>query len=154
MYKTIQVWKHSLQSIRRTTKDFVRSRRRDCEAAQFVLAIQFFKDYLNSFGGASERATPVPFPNTEVKPLSADGTWVETPWESRSPPDFALQLCAAGTVASRWVERRQFEIKKLPGSLTRAVSFLASFSFAVDSSGSPLPDPVAVAMRRRHDAVA
>ncbi len=60
-----------------------------------MLAIQSFKDYLNSFGGASERATPVPFPNTEVKPLSADGTWVETPWESRSPPDFdpAMQDC-------------------------------------------------------------
>ena len=26
------------------------------------------------FGGYSERVTPVPIPNTEVKPLSADGT--------------------------------------------------------------------------------
>ena len=57
-----------------------------------VLAVQFCKDHLKSFGGASERATPVPFPNTEVKPLSADGTWVETPWESRSPPDYACRV--------------------------------------------------------------
>jgi hypothetical protein len=28
-------------------------------------------------------------PNTEVKPASADGTWGESPWESRSPPDFS-----------------------------------------------------------------
>ncbi len=36
-----------------------------------------------SFGGA----TPVPIPNTEVKPASADGTARVTVWESRSPPD-------------------------------------------------------------------
>jgi hypothetical protein len=38
-------------------------------------------------GGDSEGDTPVPIPNTEVKPFSADGTWGETPWESRSLPD-------------------------------------------------------------------
>ncbi len=42
------------------------------------------------FGGDGGGVTPVPIPNTEVKPTSADGTWVETPWESRSPPDFAM----------------------------------------------------------------
>ena len=30
---------------------------------------------------------PVPIPNTEVKPLRADGTWLETARESRSLPD-------------------------------------------------------------------
>src|SRR5688572_13292083 len=39
------------------------------------------------FGGHSDRVTPVPIPNTEVKPVSADGTWGLTPWESRTPPD-------------------------------------------------------------------
>jgi hypothetical protein len=38
------------------------------------------------FGGDSEGATPLPIPNREVKPLSADGTWASRPWESRSPP--------------------------------------------------------------------
>ena len=38
-------------------------------------------------GGNGERVPPVPIPNTEVKPLSADGTWLETARESRSPPD-------------------------------------------------------------------
>ena len=33
------------------------------------------------------RGSPVPIPNTEVKPFSADGTWLETARESRSPPD-------------------------------------------------------------------
>ena len=39
-------------------------------------------------GGDAERATPVPIPNTEVKPLRADGTARAAVWESRSPPDF------------------------------------------------------------------
>ena len=45
---------------------------------------------LNMFtisGGNDEGVTPVPIPNTEVKPFSADGTWLVTARESRSPPD-------------------------------------------------------------------
>ena len=38
-------------------------------------------------GGDNEGVTPVPIPNTEVKPFSADGTWLETARESRSLPD-------------------------------------------------------------------
>ena len=30
--------------------------------------------------------TPVPIPNTEVKLPSAEDTWWETAWESRTPP--------------------------------------------------------------------
>ena len=32
------------------------------------------------------RGTPVPIPNTMVKPQTADGTALETVWESRWPP--------------------------------------------------------------------
>ena len=38
-------------------------------------------------GDNSEEETPVPIPNTEVKPFRADGTWLETARESRSLPD-------------------------------------------------------------------
>src|SRR6266536_2620981 len=38
------------------------------------------------FGGYSGGETPGPIPNPEVKPSSADGTALETGWESRSPP--------------------------------------------------------------------
>ena len=34
-----------------------------------------------------QRETPVPIPNTMVKPLPADDTWLETVRESRWPPD-------------------------------------------------------------------
>src|SRR5438132_7380951 len=37
-------------------------------------------------GDPTERATPVPIPNTEVKPLRADGTARATVWETRSLP--------------------------------------------------------------------
>ena len=38
-------------------------------------------------GDNGERVPPVPIPNTEVKPFSADGTWLETARESRTLPD-------------------------------------------------------------------
>ena len=44
-----------------------------------------------SFGDHGDRVTPVPIPNTEVKPVSADGTWGEIPWESRTSPDFLVK---------------------------------------------------------------
>ena len=39
-------------------------------------------------GGNSGGVTPVPIPNTEVKPSSADGTAREAVWESRTLPEF------------------------------------------------------------------
>ena len=39
-------------------------------------------------GDCVERDTPVPIPNTAVKPLGADGTAPAAAWESRSSPDF------------------------------------------------------------------
>ena len=44
-------------------------------------------------GGNDEGVPPVPIPNTEVKPFSADGTWLVTARESRSPPD-SKKLCS------------------------------------------------------------
>ena len=37
-------------------------------------------------GYYSKEDTPVPIPNTEVKLLSADGTWWATAWESKTQP--------------------------------------------------------------------
>jgi hypothetical protein len=41
---------------------------------------------LDDSGGYGERETPLPIPNREVKPLSADGTWPSRARESRTPP--------------------------------------------------------------------
>jgi hypothetical protein len=38
-------------------------------------------------GNNSLGDTPVPIPNTQVKPENADGTYKETCWKSRKPPD-------------------------------------------------------------------
>src|SRR5688572_21379474 len=40
------------------------------------------------FGGHSGGGTPLPIPNREVKPASADGTRRATSRESRSPPNY------------------------------------------------------------------
>src|SRR5947209_10107310 len=45
-------------------------------------------DTSNSAGDWRDRATPVPIPNTVVKPVSADGTALARGWESRPPPAF------------------------------------------------------------------
>ncbi len=52
-----------------------------CKEA-LVLAFQSFP------GDDAGRATPVPIPNTEVKPSRADGTAGATLWESRKSPGF------------------------------------------------------------------
>ena len=44
-------------------------------------------EQLTISGGNDERVPPVPIPNTEVKPLSAERTWLDTAREHRSPPD-------------------------------------------------------------------
>ena len=36
--------------------------------------------------------TPVPIPNTMVKPQTADGTALETVWESRWPPNLKKKI--------------------------------------------------------------
>ena len=41
---------------------------------------------LNHTGDDSKRDPPVPIPNTEVKPLSAECTWLETARENRTLP--------------------------------------------------------------------
>ncbi len=60
-------------------------------------------------GGHGGGVTPVPIPNTVVKPASADGTWGVAPWESRTPPEFLRQQPSAmrgAVVASggSWVQ--------------------------------------------------
>ena len=63
-------------------------------------------------GDDCEGETPVPIPNTEVKPFSADGTAWEAVWESRTLPGllfgepiclidrWAFLLCTVTTVVS------------------------------------------------------
>ena len=46
-------------------------------------------------GDDGEGVPPVPIPNTEVKPFSADGTWLDTARESRTLPEsiYEKQRC-------------------------------------------------------------
>jgi hypothetical protein len=57
-------------------------------AIRLLLQLIFVDLSLGDRGGGD---TPGPIPNPEVKPASADGTWLETAWESRSlPRDFSF----------------------------------------------------------------
>ena len=47
---------------------------------------------IDKSGDNSGEATPVPISNTEVKLLSADDTWWEAAWESRTLPVFFISL--------------------------------------------------------------
>ena len=54
------------------------------------------------------RETPVPIPNTRVKAQAADGTMLETAWESRWVPDSLKKLTRKSvlyrTDMFQWVE--------------------------------------------------
>jgi RimJ/RimL family protein N-acetyltransferase len=65
---------------------------------------------LTIFGGHSGGGTPLPIPNREVKPASADGTRRATSRESRSPPNYfkARSLLRA---FSFWGYDRRVELK-------------------------------------------
>ncbi len=57
-----------------------------CSASE--LTEQDVRDYVIIIsGGYSVGETPVPIPNTAVKPTSADGTSPARDWESRSTPE-------------------------------------------------------------------
>ena len=49
---------------------------------------RLFVDLFTNPGNHDEGETPVPIPNTEAKPLGADGTARAAEWESRILPGF------------------------------------------------------------------
>src|SRR5438105_7662332 len=69
----------------------------------------FACDLQRDFGDHSDGETPVPIPNTAVKPVSADGTGLATVWKSRSSPrSFLLPEKRRACLASshrHWVSR-------------------------------------------------
>ena len=77
-------------------------------------------------GGHRSRVTPVPIPNTEVKPATADGTAWETVWESRSLPAlFRRKPASFGSRAFAFVRRHnahhvQHFLRPSPVRRTRA----------------------------------
>ena len=70
-----------------------------------------------SYGGHSDRETPGPIPNPEVKPASADGTATERLWESRTPPNITHR-----EATSRWPLRYRWDagFPTSPSSFSRS----------------------------------
>src|ERR1700759_5581168 len=76
-------------------------------------------------GGFSEGETPLPIPNRAVKPLSADGTWLERAWESRTPPVYFRRRAGRRSAAEgarrsafrvSWADRGGGKSRPLSGS--------------------------------------
>src|SRR5215470_10844028 len=65
-------------------------------------------------GGHRSRVTPVPIPNTEVKPATADGTVWETVWESRSLPALFLHACELRLCGRSFVRRPRVTAIQFP----------------------------------------
>ncbi len=62
-----------------------------CEAKTKVFnklcSILKIPKWSSSLAGANgDEVTPVPIPNTEVKLISVENTWLETAWEDRAAP--------------------------------------------------------------------
>ena len=74
-------------------------------------------------GDCSEGVTPVPIPNTEVKPLSPDGTARASVWESRKLPELGQEGPVARPGLSCFLEgltQRRKDAKKTRDTGPRA----------------------------------
>ena len=58
--------------------------------------------------------TPVPIPNTMVKTQAADGTALETVWESRWPPDQKRKNSPKGLLYITIMSERTLYIRTTP----------------------------------------
>ena len=76
--------------------------------AEHYIVLRVHTDALEKFiqvsGGNNEKDTPVPIPNTAVKLLSAEDTWLVTARENRSTPE--LYSSIAQSVEHAAVNRR------------------------------------------------
>ena len=63
--------------------------------------------------------TPVPIPNTTVKIRAADGTMLETAWESRRLPDIFIETKRSGLI---FAERFDLCFRHKTHMLLRAMS--------------------------------
>ena len=69
-------------------------------------------------GGNDEGVPPVPIPNTEVKPLGAESTWLETAREDRTLPDSNREVRKSFSF---------FALKRAPGHGAYVFAFFLGF---------------------------
>ena len=72
-------------------------------------------------GENSEGGTPGYIPNPEVKPFSAESTWLEATWEDRTLPSFSNILCS---LIAQLVERTAVNRVVAGSSPARGAIFL------------------------------
>ena len=60
------------------------------------------RNVLNRVGVDDDEGPPVPIPNTEVKLISADDTWLATAWDNRTVSYTHLRFPSKGITSSYW----------------------------------------------------
>ena len=50
------------------------------------ITLYSFQNFKRIVGAYGNEVTPVPIPNTEVKLIRVDDTWLATAWETKSVP--------------------------------------------------------------------
>ena len=91
-------------------------------------------------GDHSGGETPVPIPNTAVKPTSADGTALATGWESRSLPGISL-LYSAGSGRDPYIPRDELLMIRAESERRRAQTELASSLASNEADNAVPPGP-------------
>ena len=81
--------------------------------------------------------TPVPIPNTTVKAWAADGTTLETAWESRRAPEQKRGCSSVGRAPALQAGGREFESLHLQLGLTNGEEAEEQPSGAI-----PFEDPI------------
>ena len=66
-----------------------------------VTPVRFWYGSLNIVGAYGNEVTPVPIPNTEVKLIHVDDTWLVTARETKSVPTFIFLLSSVGRASVR-----------------------------------------------------
>src|SRR4026207_2561355 len=91
-------------------------------------------------GGHRGRVTPVPIPNTEVKPATADGTACVGVWESRSLPGLLNENARRESFTSGVFLRTVYWTRPMANSLSASQAGTISPSEAYQARPTALPD--------------
>ena len=60
------------------------------------ITLYSFQNFKRIVGAYGNEVTPVPIPNTEVKLIYVDDTWLATAWETKAVPTFIFLLSSVG----------------------------------------------------------
>ena len=104
-----------------------------CRAKEKILcSCECAKNTFNDTGDNGEGETPVPIPNTAVKPFCAESTELDTTWEGRTLPVTKREdsqngcLFSFGNLTNKTADKRRISLSRLRFSCSCTSSTLAA----------------------------